>query len=54
LRFAAPAGGIDVNKYAYFLVYSPALFDKIKAKVLCNHVIGKSCELIGSISPACF
>jgi len=28
--------------------------DKIKVKAACDHVIGKSLDLIGSISLACF
>jgi len=40
LRFAAPAGEIDpVPLSAYFFVYSPVLFDKIKTKVPCDHMI---------------
>jgi len=39
---------------AYFLVYLPALFDKIKMKVLCDHVICILRDLIGSTSSACF
>jgi len=54
LCFASPASGIDPIISAYFLVYSPALFDKRKAKVPCDHVIGKSHDLVGWISPAYF